>query len=81
MSINPTAIHYPYYHDGICFNSAAELQEHLDKAKPVAPVRRTARRLAAAGTDTASNVEELAAGLAGANLGESKADQPDTEAE
>ena len=81
MSITPTAIHYPYYHDGICFNSAAELQDHLDKGKPVAPPRRAARRPAAAGTDAANNVAELAAGLAGADVGEADADQPDTEAE
>lgn len=79
--LNPTAINYPYYHDGLCFHKAADLQEHLDKTKPVAPPRRAVRRPAAAGTDAANNVAELAAGLAGADVGEADADQPDTEAE
>lgn len=80
MQLNPTAIHYPYYHDGLCFHNASELQEHLDKTKPVAPPRRAVRRPAAAGADVASNAAELAAGLAGADVGEADADQTDTEA-
>lgn len=82
---NPTAINYPYYHDGVAFHSAAEFQAHLDKGKETipaaAPARRGSRRLQAAGADVASNIEELAAGLAGADAGEADADQGEGEAE
>lgn len=72
---NPTAINYPYYHDGIAFHSASEFQAHLDKDKATAPGaqasgRRAGRKTAAGGTDAASNVEELAAGLADAAVGD-----------
>lgn len=72
---NPTAINYPYYHDGIAFHSASEFQAHLDKDTATAPVaqasgRRAGRKVAASGAEAASNVDELAAGLADAAVGD-----------
>jgi hypothetical protein len=62
--LNPTAIYYPYYHSGICFQDAKELAEHLEKeAAPDAPPAKPGRKRGASAD--ASNAKELAEGLAG----------------